>query len=72
MATIAATLFTGNLLAWWQEKVARVVPDKKETAGYDGLSSLAADILDAFVTTDRLGDAFKAPTGLVGISSQGQ
>ena len=60
----AATLFTGNLLAWWQEKVARAAPDKKETAGYDGLSNLAADILGAFVTTDRLGDAFNAMNNL--------
>ena len=62
--TAAATLFTGNLLAWWQEKVARAAPDKKETAGYDSLSTLAADILGAFVTTDRLGDAFNAMNNL--------
>ena len=56
----AATLFTGNLLAWWQEKVSRASPDKKNTAGYDNLSSMATDILAAFVTTDRQGDGFKA------------
>ena len=55
----ADTLFSGGLLAWWQEKVARAAPDKKETAGYDGITTLAADILNAFVSTDRQGDAFK-------------
>ena len=55
----APTLFSGGLLAWWQEKVARAAPDKKETSGYDGITTLAADILNAFVSTDRPGDAFK-------------
>ena len=54
----AATLFSGGLLAWWQEKVARAAPDK-ETAGCDGITTLAADILNAFVSTDRQGDAFE-------------
>ena len=48
-----------KLLAWWQEKVSRASHDKKNTAGYDNLSSMATDILAAFVTTDRQGDAFK-------------
>ena len=39
--------------------MARAAPDK-ETAGYDGITTLAADILSAtFVSTDRQGDAFK-------------
>ena len=42
----------GNLLAWWQEKMARAAQDKKETVGYDNLSTIAGDILGAFVTTD--------------------
>ena len=62
--TAAATLFTGNLLAWWQEKVARAAPDKKETDCYDGLCTLAAAILGALVTTDCLGDAVKAMNNL--------
>ena len=53
-----ATLFSGGLLRW-QEKVARAAPDKKETARYDSISTLAAYILSAFVSTDRQGDAFK-------------
>ena len=62
--TEATTLFTGNLLAWWQENVSRAPPYKKSTAGYDNISSMATDILAAFVTTDRQGDAFKAMSRL--------
>ena len=38
---VVATLFSGGLLAWRQEKVVRAAPDKKETAGYDGITMVS-------------------------------